>query len=68
MRQFLSANSFAKIIKKDPKTVINWINRGWIKNSKRVGKTYQIPVEEVQTFKDSEQYPPQLAKETWQKP
>jgi excisionase family DNA binding protein len=62
MKQFLSANAFARLIEKDPKTIISWIHKGRIPNVKRLGKTYQIPYTEVEKAKVSEQYP---AKETW---
>jgi hypothetical protein len=58
MRQFLSANAFAKIIQKDPKTVIRWIEQGWIASAKRVGHRYQTPMDEVEVFNNTDTYPP----------
>jgi|GEM_PF-5629807 len=58
MRQTLTANAFAKIIKKDPKTIIRWIENGWIPSAKRVGHRYQIPIEEVEVFNKVDNYPP----------
>ena len=63
MRQFLTAAEFARIIGKDPKTVVSWVKKKWITGVKKVGKVYQIPLNEVETYKDSSEYPPR----PWQK-
>jgi hypothetical protein len=74
MKRHLSATAFARLINKDPKTVIAWITRGLIPGAKRIGNIYQIPHEEVVKAKRLEQYPPgtqhpepskSTAKETW---
>lgn len=57
MKDYLTAAAFARIIKKDPKTVVNWIKKGWIRKVKRVGKQYQIPLREIETYNNSEIYP-----------
>jgi predicted site-specific integrase-resolvase len=58
MKQFLSATSFARLISKDPKTVISWIKNGHIPTARRIGKIFQIPHEEVEKAKTSDVYPP----------
>ena len=58
MRKTLSASGFARLIQRDPKTVINWIQ-----GAKRVGNQYQIPVKELERYQQAEQYPP----EKWHK-
>src|SRR5438105_3798401 len=63
MKAFLSAREFAIFIKKDPKTVVTWIEKGLIPGSKRVGHRYQIPAKEIETYRNSSQYPPSK----WQK-
>jgi hypothetical protein len=59
MKGFLTAASFARLIEKDPKTVVNWIKQNRIRNVKRVGRNYQIPIEEVGVFNKSDVYPPE---------
>jgi hypothetical protein len=63
MRSFLTATEFARIVKKDKKTVIRWVQKSLIPGAKRVGHLYQIPVNEVEVFQNSPQYPPKK----WQK-
>lgn len=63
MRHFLSATEFARIIQRDKKTVIRWVQRGLIPGVKRVGHIYQIPIQEVEVFQNARHYPPQA----WQK-
>lgn len=63
MRRFLSATEFSRLIERDKKTVIRWVQQGYIPNAKRVGHIYQIPLTEVEIFKNSAAYPPQK----WQK-
>lgn len=58
MKTYLSANEFAKIVKRDPKTVISWIQSGFIPGSKRVGHTYQISAKEVEIYQSVTRYPP----------
>jgi hypothetical protein len=58
MKLTLSASSFAKHIRKDPKTVINWINKGLIPNVRRIGNHFEIPIEEVEKAKTLPEYPP----------
>jgi excisionase family DNA binding protein len=62
MKSSLSAPEFSKIVKKDRKTIVSWIKRGLIPG-KRVGRSYQIPIEEVEIFYNSSAYP----LKTWQK-
>jgi hypothetical protein len=63
MRNFLTATEFARIVQKDKKTVIRWVQKQYIPGAKRVGHLYQIPIHEVEVFQSSPQYPPQK----WQK-
>ncbi len=63
MKAFLSATEFARIVKKDPKTVISWVEKGWIPGAKRVGYYYQIPANQVYVYQNSHQYPPQQWRE-----
>jgi predicted site-specific integrase-resolvase len=63
MRNFLTAADFARIIERDPKTIGNWIKKGLIPGVKRVGRFYQIPIKEVDVYKNSSTYPPKQ----WQK-
>ncbi len=63
MRHFLSASEFSRIIQRDKKTVIRWVQRGYIPNAKRVGHSYQIPLREVEVFQNAVAYPPSK----WQK-
>jgi predicted site-specific integrase-resolvase len=63
MRRFLSATEFSRIIQRDKKTVIRWVQKGYIPGAKRVGHVYQIPLHEVEVFKNATEYPPQK----WQK-
>ena len=63
MRSFLSATEFARIVERDKKTIIRWVNQNLIPGAKRVGHVYQIPVSEVETYQISLHYPPQK----WQK-
>ena len=58
MRNNLTAAEFARYIKKDPTTVINWINRGLI-DAKRVGRFWHIPLSEIEVFNSAKQYPPE---------
>ncbi|MBA3530312.1 MAG: helix-turn-helix domain-containing protein [Ardenticatenales bacterium] len=58
MKQYLSATAFARLIEKDPKTVITWIRKGLIPQAKRMGHTYRIPHEEVERAKTNSHYPP----------
>lgn len=62
MKSYLSATAFARLIQRDPKTVIAWVEKGLIPNVKRVGKIYQIPHEEVEKAKTLNKYP---TEETW---
>ncbi|NOG49601.1 MAG: helix-turn-helix domain-containing protein [Chloroflexi bacterium] len=57
MRSFLTATEFARIIQKDKKTVIRWVQKNLIPGAKRVGHLYQIPIREVEVFQNSPQYP-----------
>jgi excisionase family DNA binding protein len=63
MRTFLTATEFARIVQRDKKTVIRWIHKGRIAGAKRVGHVYQIPIEQVEVYQNSTEYPPNL----WQK-
>ena len=63
MKPFLSAREFALYIKKDPKTVVSWIEQGHIPGVKRVGHRYQIPAKEIETYRKTTHYPPTK----WQK-
>jgi hypothetical protein len=63
MRSFLTATEFARIVQKDKKTVIRWVQKKYIPGAKRVGHLFQIPIHEVEVFQKSTQYPPQK----WQK-
>lgn len=62
MKQYLSATTFARMLGKDPKTIINWIRKGLIPTARRVGKIYRIPIEEVERAKTLKHYPP---KDIW---
>lgn len=57
MRQYLTAREFAHVVKRDPKTVINWIKRGWIVGTRRIGHLYQIPASEINVYQNSKNYP-----------
>jgi hypothetical protein len=57
MKRFLSANEFARIIRRDPKTVIHWVEKGWIPGAKRVGHIYQIPSKQITTYQQAAEYP-----------
>ena len=59
MKEFLSASAFARIVGKDKKTVIRWIEQGRIPRAKRVGHAYRIPASEVEVYQQAAQYPPQ---------
>jgi hypothetical protein len=63
MKQYLSATEFAKIVKRDPKTVISWVKQDLIPGSKRVGNVYQIPTKEIDIYQSESRYPPKK----WQK-
>lgn len=58
MKSTLSATEFARIIKRDPKTVIGWIQRGYLPGAKRIGHTYQIPAKEIDVYHSVSNYPP----------
>lgn len=58
MKAFLSASAFARIVQKDKKTIIRWVQRGFIPGAKRVGHAYCIPAHEVEVYQNSPQYPP----------
>jgi hypothetical protein len=58
MRTFLSATEFSRIVQKDKKTVIRWVQQGYIPGAKRVGHVYQIPLHEVEIFQTVTEYPP----------
>jgi hypothetical protein len=58
MKPYLSANEFARIVKRDTKTVIRWVKKGWIPGAKRVGYVYQIPSKQVDAYQQSVEYPP----------
>lgn len=62
MKKYISASEFGRIVKRDAKTVISWIEHGWIP-AKRIGHRFEIPVSEVEVYKNSVQYPPKK----WQK-
>jgi hypothetical protein len=62
MKQFLSATAFARLIAKNPKTVIAWIQKGWIPNAQKLGHRYQIPLRELEKAKTLAEYP---QKELW---
>ena len=57
MRSVLSATEFAHIVQKDKKTVIRWIQKQLIPGAKRVGRTYQIPIEQVEVYQNAFEYP-----------
>lgn len=63
MRTFLTATEFARIVQRDKKTVIRWVQKGRITGAKRVGHLYQIPIQEVEVFQTATEYPAQ----PWQK-
>jgi predicted site-specific integrase-resolvase len=58
MKSSLSANEFARIVKRDPKTIIQWIKSGYIPGAKRIGHVYQIPAKEVEVYQSVSHYPP----------
>lgn len=58
MKRYLSASAFAKLISKDPKTVISWIEKGYIPHVRRIGHRFQIPIEELEKAKTLPEYPP----------
>ena len=58
MKTFLSATEFARIVKRDPKTVITWIRHGYVPGAKRVGNAYQIPAKEIEIYRRVSHYPP----------
>ncbi len=62
MKSYLSATEFARFVKRDPKTVIEWIRQGYISGAKRVGHTYQIPTKEIEVYHSVAQYPPKNGK------
>jgi hypothetical protein len=57
MRNVLSATEFARIVQKDKKTVIRWIQKSMIPGAKRVGRAYQIPIEQVEVYQNASEYP-----------
>ncbi len=57
MRTFLSASEFSRIVQRDKKTVIRWVQKGFIPGAKRVGHAYQIPLREAEVFQQSTEYP-----------
>jgi hypothetical protein len=57
MKRWMTATDFAKIIEKDPKTVILWIKSGWIPSAKKVGRLYRIPRGEISIYQDADEYP-----------
>jgi excisionase family DNA binding protein len=57
MRTFLTATEFARIVQRDKKTVIRWVQQGRISGAKRVGHRYQIPIREVEVFQTATHYP-----------
>ena len=63
MKKYLSATKFSKIIGKDPKTVISWVEQGLIPDAKRVGHFYQIPSKQIKVYQQSSVYP----NKEWQK-
>jgi predicted site-specific integrase-resolvase len=63
MRKYLTATEFSRIVQRDKKTVIRWVQKGLIPHTKRVGHLYQIPLREVEVFQTATEYP--LKK--WQK-
>ena len=63
MKPYLSATEFARIVKRDPKTVITWVNQQLIPGAKRVGNVYQIPAKEIEVYQTTTHYPPKK----WQK-
>jgi predicted site-specific integrase-resolvase len=65
MKKFLSASAFAKLIGKNPKTVINWIEKGLIPNVRRIGHRFQIPIEELEKAKTLPEYPPNYVVEEY---
>ena len=65
MKQFLSASAFAKLIAKNPKTIISWIEKGLIPNVRRIGHQFQIPIEELEKAKTLSQYPPKQLTEDY---
>ena len=58
MKPHLNASQFARIVGKDPKTIIRWIEKGFIPNIKRLGREYQIPSSEITVYQNSPEYPP----------
>lgn len=62
MKQFLSATAFARLIAKNPKTIIAWIQKGWIPGVRKLGNTYRIPQEELEKAQTLDEYP---RKESW---
>lgn len=57
MKSSLTATEFSRIVQKDRKTVIRWIQQRLIPGVKRVGRSYQIPISEVEVFQNSDEYP-----------
>lgn len=58
MKPYISAREFAQVVKRDPKTVISWVNQGFIPGAKRVGHLYQIPTKEIEVYRSATHYPP----------
>jgi hypothetical protein len=63
MKSFISARGFARLVKRDNKTIVNWIKKGYIPGAKRIGHYYAVPIEEIEVYRTSPEYPPRK----WQK-
>ncbi len=48
-REFLTVQEVAKELRIDPKTVIRWINTGYLPGL-RIGKYYRVPKTDYQKF------------------
>ncbi|MBI1280110.1 MAG: helix-turn-helix domain-containing protein [Anaerolineaceae bacterium] len=57
MKSSLTATEFSRIVQKDRKTVVRWIQQRLIPGVRRVGHSYQIPISEVEVFQNSNEYP-----------
>lgn len=57
MKSSLTATEFSRIVQKDRKTVVRWIQQHLIPGVKRVGHSYQIPISEVEVFQNAQEYP-----------
>ena len=57
MKNYLGTVEFAGIVGKDRSTVERWIKKGLVPGVRKVGRTYRIPISEVENYKKSPEYP-----------